>query len=460
MVFFGVFSLLVVVNILLTSSNLSSPVIRSDGEGYYLYLPSLFIHHDIAMHWTEPLRSDGGILFSLSKVRPGVYLDKYPIGMAVLWLPFFFAAHGISILIGQPANGFTMWYQGAISFATSIYGALGCAVLFSFLRRYFSPKVSYLTVMALLLGTNMLSYATYDASFTHVYSLFLIACILYLTPVWYKTMSYPLSICLATLFTLNVLVRPENILILIVVLFWNITSWAQVRQRAVLLWRQRWKVLTMLLSGLIVLFPQLAYWHHVTRHWLVFSYQGETFNFAQPHILDILFSTDRGVFFWAPVLVLSLVGLVLLWKRLKEWALALYIFLPIWLYVTSSWHSWQFGASYGHRAFIDIFPLFGLAMATVYASVKSSTVKRALAVFVGVCTVANLFLTYQYWIIVLPSTGTTIQLYLQVWQNQLNVLLSQGLASGFLGLIGIVSVTIGPLTYYFLTSKEPRARVN
>ena len=90
LIFCGVFSLLIVVNILLTSSNLSNPVIRSDGKGYYLYLPSVFIHHSLTMHWTEPMRGDGGVLFSLSAVRPGVYLDKYPIGMAILWLPFFF----------------------------------------------------------------------------------------------------------------------------------------------------------------------------------------------------------------------------------------------------------------------------------------------------------------------------------------------------------------------------------
>ncbi len=464
--FCAVFCLLLSITTLLTTSNLTKRIIQSDGEGYYLYLPSAFIYHDLSMKWTEPFQKadpnkqaslphQPADWYGLRLFRQGAYLDKYPIGTAILWTPFFIVAHIMSLLTGHPATGFTAWYQIAIGFAGAFYTSLGCVMIYKLLRRYFSVKVSYFTVLTLLLGTNMLEYATQNSSFSHVYSLFLIATILYLTPTWYKNMTYRLSILLAVLLALNVLVRPTNVLILIVVLLWNVTSLTKLRQRVALLWQQRIKVAIMAGIGLIVSFPQLLYWKYITGKWLFYAYGEAGFtNILRPHILDILFSTDRGVFFWAPVLLLSLIGLVLLWRHLKEWSIPTYAFLPVWLWLMASWESWQFGESYGHRAFIDIFPLLALALAVVYSRARSPIAQKILIVFVGLCVFASLFMTYQFWILGLPAAGTTIQLYIRVWRLGLRSILTLGFTYGFFGLVALVSITIGPLTHYFLITKE------
>ncbi len=462
--FCAVFCLLLSISALLTTSHPSKPTIRSDGEGYYLYLPAIFIHHDLSMKWTQPLWGQSLQLVDqpnlhnewngLFAYKARVYLDKYPIGLAMLWLPFFLAAHALTLLTGHPATGFTNWYQAAVGFAAAFYASLGCALMYLLLRRYFSVKVSYFTVLTLLLGTNMLNYATYDSSFTHVYSLFLIAATLYLTPKWYSNMMYRTSALLAVLLAVNVLVRQTNVLVLIVVLLWNVTNLAGFRQRVVLLWQQRLKLALMTGVALVVATPQLLYWKYITGKWLVFSYKGESFNFLHPQIFNVLFSADRGVFFWAPVLLFSLAGLALLRRHLKEWSTPIYVFLPVWLWVITSWHSWQYGESYGHRIFIDIFPLLALAIAVLYSRAESPAVKKALVIIVCLCITANLFMSYQYWINGLAPSETTIQSYLKVWRLGLSALLHNGLTFGFLGLIGLISVILGPLTHYFLVARE------
>lgn len=464
--FCAVFCLLLGITTLLTTSNPSKRIILSDGIGYYLYLPAAFIHHDLTMEWTQPLQKANPTYesplphqpadwYGLATFRKGAYIDRYPIGLAILWLPFFIAAHIMATLTGHPATGFTNWYQAAIGFAGAFYASLGCVMMYKLLRRYFSVKVSYFTVLTLLLGTNMLEYATQDSSFTHVYSLFLIATILYLTPTWYKNMTYRTSILLAVLLALNVLVRSTDVLILLVIFLWNVTNLTQLRQRIAILWQQRIKLALMAGIGLIVCFPQLLYWHYITGKWLFYAYGDAGFtNILHPQIFNILFSTDRGLFFWAPVLLLSLIGLVLLRRHLKEWSIPIYVFLPVWLWLMASWESWQFGESYGHRAFIDIFPLLALALATVYSRAKSPIAKNTLVIIAGLCIFANLFLTYQFWIVGLPSAGTTIQIYIKVWRLGLRSILTQGFTFGFLGLLSLVGMTLGPLTHYFLVSKE------
>lgn len=459
----GVFCLLLSATTLLTTSGQTTPFIHADGEGYYLFLPATFIYHDLTMQWTQPLRTSHPRVLTpnpasdgLNVYRPGVYLEKYTIGMAILWLPFFLAAHTLALLTSHPATGFTAWYQASIGFAAAIFGSLGCMMIYKILRQHFSAKVSFFTVLTLLLGTDLLSYATFDGSFTHIYSLFLIASLLYVTPRWYGKPTYRTSLLLACILALTVLVRQTNILIVIVPLLWNVTSRAGLRQRLTWLWRQRAKLALMAGAGLILALPQLLYWHYITGHWLIYSYQGESFNFLHPQIINILFSTDRGVFFWAPVLLLFLGGLALLRRHLTEWSTALYVFLPIWLWVISSWYSWQFGDGYGHRAFIDMFPLLALALATAYSRIRRPVTRKAVTIFVVLCIIANVFMTYQYWIAGLAGGGTTLHGYLRVWWLGLHSLYYGGLQFGLLGLIALVCITLGPVTHHFLTVREPR----
>jgi hypothetical protein len=81
--------------IVIYSLHLNYPPIRSDGVGYYLYLPAYFIYHDLSLQsiaeehfgglipeWT------GAYLWKDSQS----YVIKYPIGEAVLMMPFFIFA--------------------------------------------------------------------------------------------------------------------------------------------------------------------------------------------------------------------------------------------------------------------------------------------------------------------------------------------------------------------------------
>ena len=55
----------------------------------------------------------------------------------------------------------------------------------------------------------------------------------------------------------------------------------------------------------IVILPQLAMYRHATGQWLASPYgPDEWFDFSSPKILEVLFSTQKGLFFWSPLLLL------------------------------------------------------------------------------------------------------------------------------------------------------------
>ena len=78
-------------------------ILSWDTLGYHLYLPATFIHHDPGIHdaaWVHEAMTtyqSGGTLYQISPLPDGRWVTKYPMGLALLWSPFFFSgAMGIS----------------------------------------------------------------------------------------------------------------------------------------------------------------------------------------------------------------------------------------------------------------------------------------------------------------------------------------------------------------------------
>ena len=81
--------------------------------------------------------------------------------------------------------------------------------------------------------------------------------------------------------------------------------------------------------------------------------------------------------------------------------------LAVHTYVIASWWDWQFGASYGHRGFVDVLPLLALGLAAFFEwSATASPGERPLPGWP--CGVAlSVFQMLQYWNGVLPMSDTT-----------------------------------------------------
>lgn len=99
------FALLVIVIIYIgyrysyTNANSTLPVKQTtwDSFGYYMYLPAIFIYHDVTeLSWLNSIDQKydliGGELYQARKQANGKYFFKYLGGIAVLQSPFFYCA--------------------------------------------------------------------------------------------------------------------------------------------------------------------------------------------------------------------------------------------------------------------------------------------------------------------------------------------------------------------------------
>ncbi len=381
--------------------------IRSDAFSYYVYLPSWLLYHDPTL---QSVASDccGGSFPSWTAIIrwPGTnrWVNAHPIGEAVLIAPFFAVAHALTRWTNLTPDGFSRYYQHAAGVAGLCYVIVGLWSLDRLLRRHVSPAVTLATLATLLAGTSLFHYATFDSTWSHAFSFALVAILLDLADEWRPARS---AIPLGIVSGLVVLVRHTNAIVVVAI----VATLAIVDRRD----RLRLTATIGIVAFAIVL-PQLLLYRAATGNWIVSSYGNLGFTFAAPHLAGVLVSVQKGLFFYAPVLLLAVVGFGWLPQSLHRWLPAIMAILVVDTYLIASWWDWQFGASYGHRAFVDVYPLFALGLASFYARIASVPRARlAVALVVTALCALSVFQMLQYWHGVLPMADLTWSRYRAVF---------------------------------------------
>ena len=154
-------------------------LIRSDGLSYYAYMPSAFIDGDL--DFTNQFRDHNphgdGVPNIDRKTPTGLVPNKYPIGQALLWAPFFIAAHWLvlgSQALGASvaAHGYSPPYHLAIGLGSLFYGWLGLLGCYRLSLRFHRPWPSALAVVAVALASNLVYYLTVEPAMSHALSMF------------------------------------------------------------------------------------------------------------------------------------------------------------------------------------------------------------------------------------------------------------------------------------------------
>jgi hypothetical protein len=387
--------------------------IRSDGFSYYVYLPSWFLFQDTTL---AALARDccGGEFPEWSAIirwpETRRWVNAHPIGVAVMQAPVFPVAHALTKWTNLSPHGFSLYYQHAVGLAGLAWIVAGLEVLRRLLRRSFSDGVTGATLAALLLGTNLLHYATYDSTYSHPYSFVLFASFLLLTAMWHERPSARTSVLLGVVAGLIVLVRHTNVLFLLVFPLYGLKHVA----------RGTSHVARAAAVAALVIAPQLLLYYQATGRPIVSAYGELGFNWTYPQLFGVLFSTQKGVFFWSPLLLIALGGLIGLVRSAKpaaSFALPGLIFLALNTYLIASWWDWQFGGSYGHRGYVDALPFFALGLAAVFerAAAGSRATKIAMAAVVVALSALSVFQMLQYWYGIIPFQDTTWAHYREVF---------------------------------------------
>lgn len=348
--------------------------VHTDAADYYRYLPTVFITHHFDEQVANPI--------------------KYFVGTAIMYSPFFAIACLASFIFGLPVDGFSLFFPVLISLGTLFYLILGLHYLSKFLKHYIAREwVIALLLVCIAFSTTAYYYTINAPGWAHIVAFALVSCLLFhLKKITTDVNSKSIFLLIAGTSFLF-FVRPTDIIILLIAPF---LSGSFTAFKDVLLQVFKFKRAIIIGFGLasIPLICQLGIYKAYSGEFFVWSYTKEGFDFLHPEITKELFSYAKGFFIYTPICFLSLFGLFQLFKTNRFLFVGICIYLALNVYVISSWWCWNYGYSYGPRAFIEHYPLFFLLLGLLL-DVKSKAQKVLVLSCIAIFTFLNLFQTYQ-----------------------------------------------------------------
>lgn len=334
-----------------------------DAFGYYAYLPSTFIYKDVkTMSWYPEIEKkyhvSGGYLYQADTLENGNLAFKYLGGVAVMQSPFFLIGHGIAHATDAPEDGFSWPYQYAIIWGAICWFVIGLLFLRKVLLHFFSESITSITLLLIVLATNLLQYISIDGAMSHAFIFPLYSLLLWMTIKWHDQPKWKYLFAMGVVIGLATISRPTELVMIFIPLLWKWERIELAPSKWRFLWQRKWMIALIILSVLIGMFPQLLYWKIATGSWIYNV--GSKWFFLNPW-WRVLIGFEKGWFIYTPVTIFMFLGLFMM--KGKAYGKAILTFGLINLWIIISWSDWRYGASYSTRALTQSYPVYAIALA-------------------------------------------------------------------------------------------------
>jgi hypothetical protein len=372
---------------LLTLALVSTKIRGADEIEYFSHLRSFVFDGDLDFtneygHFYEAnpqgLRAFKETFLDRREPKTGRPINFAPIGSAVVWSPFYLAAHalvGLGVLKG-PADGFSPAYSGAASYGSAFLGILGFFFIYQALRKHLgvSEGLAMTAVLATWFGTPALYYMTVAPAFAHAPSIFAVSLFFLL---WLRARDKDGVfdwVLMGVAGGLAMLIREQAALFFIAPgldLGWRLVrgDFKRALERGA----------AVLGAAGVVFVPQLLAYHALNGTYGPTQLVQRKMDFTAPHVLDVLIDPGHGLLLWTPLLIVSILGLIRAIPRLGFVGVLLAAAFASQIYINGSVLSWHQAGAFGSRRFVDSTVLFAIGFAFGLISFKTRTQKIVVA---------------------------------------------------------------------------------
>ena len=271
-------------------------------------------------------------------------------------------------------------------------GWVGLLLAYALVRRLSGPWPAAAATVLVLLGSGLLYYLSEDLFMSHGAGFFAVSAFIYVacSIAWGRLKGGGYWLLLGFLAGLMCTIRATNVFYGLFALYPLLERLRSPQDRG----KKLLLDVALALAGVLPLAAaQMLFWLGNFGKPLVFSYGTERFFWGQPRLLSFLFSPRHGLFFYAPVLLLSLAGLLLVLgsaRSLRPARIAAGLGLlcvTLLVYVNSCWWVWWFGGGFGTRCMVDGSAVWILGLGLLLANLK----KKAAIGVLGVAAACSIF---------------------------------------------------------------------
>lgn len=370
-----------------TLALVSTKIRGADEIEYYSHLRSAFFDRDLDFtneyeHFysknSQGLAAFKETFLDRREPKTGRPINFAPIGSAMVWSPFFLAAHTLvtnGVLKG-PADGFSPAYTGAVAYGSSLLAIVGFGIVFVTLKRYLgvTEGLALTAVLAVWFGTPALYYMTVAPAFAHAPSIFAVSLLFHL---WLRARdkdSVFAWVLMGFGAGLAMLIREQAVLFLIAP---GLDLGLRLAKGDVK--RSLERGVAVLGATFLAFIPQLLAYQALNGSFGPTQLVQRKMDFGSPHFVDVLVSPGHGLLLWTPLLIVALLGLARSTVRLGAVGVFVTLALVAQIYINGSVLSWHQAGAFGSRRFVDSTVLFVIGFAFGLMAVRTRTQKIIVA---------------------------------------------------------------------------------
>ena len=344
------------------------PVIENDGIGYFSYLHSVVVDHDLDFsNEYQAVKAERVSYYPTlieTRTATGRLADFFPVGPAILAAPAYLVA--LAVRPGaEPQYGPP--FSVALTLVSLLFGLLALVLSYRLAAAVAGPRAAVVGVAGAAAATPFTYYLVYEPSYSHSFSACAVAAFLYL---WWRARdrrTWQGWALLGLLGGLLGLIRFQDGPLLLVGLL----------DRP----RRRWHLLVFFGAAALAFAPQLPVDQVLFGSWLPARPPGQDLQLFPGHYLQLLVSSQHGLFSWTPIALLAVGGFWFVPDRRLQLAF-IYAF-GVELLIGGAAPDWYGGFSFGMRRFLGLTPFFAIGLAALAQRVPARAAWAALTAFVA-----------------------------------------------------------------------------
>jgi len=405
----------------------------SDEIEYFAYLRSMWFDRDLSFdneyryfydrgiaQGSRPRDNGEGVVggsfydtFLNTTTETGLRINFAPVGTAILWAPFY-AVADIGVRTARAfgtdvaADGFSRPYLAAAAYGSAVYGFLALLLSASAIKRVLGD-IDW-SLAAVWLGTPLIFYMYVAPGFSHATSAFVVAAFVVTWLHVRETWSSRGIAALGALAGLMAMVREQDALIAVgPALDYAVYAVHSARRGTRPFATSIGLAAIGIATGVLCFVPQLLAYLTLYGRFGPSPLVSGKMDWMAPHLWDVLASLDYGFFFWTPLALPALAGLVALAigvssqdgargvsTRSAAW-IGLLCLLMVFsqIYVSGSVSSWT-GSTFGQRRLIGLTIFLAIGLASLFRVAGPGWTRSVLIGVVALCTWWNLGLVAQF----------------------------------------------------------------
>jgi hypothetical protein len=407
---------------------LVNPWVRGDGVGYYAFVRAPLIQHNLDFaadfqnanrQFRESRLDVNGLLKPELWTATGHLNNHFTVGPAMLWAPFLVCTHGAVLLsraLGAQVSpdGFSLPYLLTMAFSTLLYGFLALLLSYRVTCEFVNERWALFATVAVWWASSLPVYMYFNPSWSHAHSAFAVALFFWYWVRTRETRSSGQWIVLALIGGLMLNVYYPNAIVLGLLLPEGLIDyrklWASSETPA-RIGALAGKHFLFCAVVFVSLLPTFITRYIIYGGFLKTGYVPMTeWAWTSPSFLELLFSSNHGLFSWTPLLLFATAGIFVFCRRFPEVGISVISVLLAFYYFMASYPVWAGISSYGNRFFVSltVFFVLGLAVTLNWVSSRFRSQRAAsawLGAVLSVFVIWNFGLIFQWGAHLIPVRG-------------------------------------------------------